>query len=68
MAESVIETQGLLKSFKGHNALNGLDLNVPAGSTYGNSYAVTAAGAAGKTVTVYVAYGGSTASATLTIN
>lgn len=35
MSDFVIETIGLCKSFKGQPALNGLDLNVPAGSIFG---------------------------------
>jgi len=35
MSDFVIETTGLRKSFKGHAALNGLDLRVPAGSVFG---------------------------------
>ena len=53
MAESVIETQGLLKSFKGLNALNGLDLNVPAGSIFG----FLGRNGAGKTTTIKLLMG-----------
>lgn len=35
MSESVIETAGLCKTFHGHQALRGLDLEVPRGSIFG---------------------------------
>ena len=53
MAYPVIETQGLQKSFKGINALNGLDLTVPAGSIYG----FLGRNGAGKTTTIKLLMG-----------
>jgi ABC-2 type transport system ATP-binding protein len=53
MADPVIETQGLHKSFKGHEALSGLDLNVPAGSIFG----FLGRNGAGKTTTIKLLMG-----------
>lgn len=53
MADAVIETQGLQKSFKGHEALTGLNLNVPAGSIYG----FLGRNGAGKTTTIKLLMG-----------
>jgi ABC-2 type transport system ATP-binding protein len=53
MADPVIETQGLHKSFKGHDALTGLNLNVPAGSIYG----FLGRNGAGKTTTIKLLMG-----------
>ncbi len=53
MADSVIETSGLRKSFKGNIALNGLDLNVPAGSIFG----FLGRNGAGKTTTIKLLMG-----------
>lgn len=53
MANPLIETQGLLKSFKGINALNGLDLSVPAGSIFG----FLGRNGAGKTTTIKLLMG-----------
>ncbi|MGO8732780.1 MAG: ATP-binding cassette domain-containing protein [Terriglobia bacterium] len=53
MADPVIETQGLLKSFKGLNALNGLNLSVPAGSIFG----FLGRNGAGKTTTIKLLMG-----------
>ena len=48
MGDLVIETRGLHKKFKGHAALAGLDLEVPAGSIYG----FLGRNGAGKTTTI----------------
>lgn len=48
MSDFVIETQELRKSFKGHAALRGLDLRVPAGSIFG----FLGRNGAGKTTTI----------------
>ncbi|MDQ2712602.1 MAG: ABC transporter ATP-binding protein [Acidobacteriota bacterium] len=48
MNKFVIETMGLRKSFKGQAALNGLDLQVPAGSIFG----FLGRNGAGKTTTI----------------
>jgi ABC-2 type transport system ATP-binding protein len=53
MIDSVIETRGLRKSFKGNVALNGLDLNVPAGSIFG----FLGRNGAGKTTTIKLLMG-----------
>ncbi len=53
MTDPVIETQGLRKSFKGHAALSGLDLNVPAGSIFG----FLGRNGAGKTTTIKLLMG-----------
>ena len=53
MADPLIETQGLLKSFKGLNALNGLNLSVPAGSIFG----FLGRNGAGKTTTIKLLMG-----------
>ena len=53
MTDPVIETQGLLKSFKGLNALNGLNLSVPAGSIFG----FLGRNGAGKTTTIKLLMG-----------
>jgi ABC-2 type transport system ATP-binding protein len=53
MSDPVIETQGLLKSFKGLNALNGLNLSVPAGSIFG----FLGRNGAGKTTTIKLLMG-----------
>ncbi len=53
MADPVIETQGLLKSFKGLHALNGLNLSVPAGSIFG----FLGRNGAGKTTTIKLLMG-----------
>jgi ABC-2 type transport system ATP-binding protein len=53
MADPVIETQGLQKSFKGLDALSGLDLNVPAGSIFG----FLGRNGAGKTTTIKLLMG-----------
>jgi ABC-2 type transport system ATP-binding protein len=53
MADPVIETQGLHKSFKGHEALSGLNLNVPAGSIFG----FLGRNGAGKTTTIKLLMG-----------
>jgi ABC-2 type transport system ATP-binding protein len=53
MADAVIETQGLQKSFKGHEALTALNLNVPAGSIYG----FLGRNGAGKTTTIKLLMG-----------
>jgi len=51
--ESIIETGALHKAFKGHHALNGLDLRVPAGSIFG----FLGRNGAGKTTTMKVLMG-----------
>lgn len=48
MSEFIIETNQLCKSFKGHPALRGLDLQVPAGSIFG----FLGRNGAGKTTTI----------------
>lgn len=48
MSDFIIETSQLKKSFKGHEALRGLDLRVPAGSIYG----FLGRNGAGKTTTI----------------
>ena len=53
MQESIIETGALHKAFKGHHALNGLDLRVPAGSIFG----FLGRNGAGKTTTMKVLMG-----------
>jgi len=53
MSDFVIETTGLRKSFKGHAALNGLDLRVPAGSVFG----LLGRNGAGKTTTIKLLMG-----------
>jgi ABC-2 type transport system ATP-binding protein len=53
MIDSVIETRGLRKSFKGNVALNGLDLKVPAGSIFG----FLGRNGAGKTTTIKLLMG-----------
>jgi ABC-2 type transport system ATP-binding protein len=53
MADPVIETQELHKSFKGHEALSGLNLNVPAGSIFG----FLGRNGAGKTTTIKLLMG-----------
>jgi len=53
MANPVIETQALQKSFKGLNALNGLNLSVPAGSIFG----FLGRNGAGKTTTIKLLMG-----------
>ncbi len=53
MSDFVIETVGLRKSFKGQAALNGLDLNVPAGSIFG----FLGRNGAGKTTTIKLLMG-----------
>ena len=53
MADPVIETQGLQKSFKGLDALSGLDLSVPAGSIFG----FLGRNGAGKTTTIKLLMG-----------
>ena len=53
MTDSVIETHELRKSFKGNVALNGLDLNVPAGSIFG----FLGRNGAGKTTTIKLLMG-----------
>jgi ABC-2 type transport system ATP-binding protein len=53
MAEFVIETRELRKSFKSNVALNGLDLNVPAGSIFG----FLGRNGAGKTTTIKLLMG-----------
>jgi ABC-2 type transport system ATP-binding protein len=59
MSDFVIEAAGLRKSFKGHPALNGLDLKVPAGSIFG----FLGRNGAGKTTTIKVLMGMSKADA-----
>jgi ABC-2 type transport system ATP-binding protein len=53
MADPVIETQELHKSFKGNEALSGLNLNVPAGSIFG----FLGRNGAGKTTTIKLLMG-----------
>lgn len=53
MADPVIETQGLLKSFKGLHALTGLNLTVPTGSIFG----FLGRNGAGKTTTIKLLMG-----------
>ena len=53
MSDFVIEISGLKKSFKGQPALNGLDLNVPAGSIFG----FLGRNGAGKTTTIKLLMG-----------
>src|SRR5258705_11544149 len=53
MSEAIIEARGLHKSFKGTPALNGLDLEVPAGSIFG----FLGRNGAGKTTTIKVLLG-----------
>lgn len=53
MSDFVIETIGLRKSFKGATALNGLDLQVPAGSIFG----FLGRNGAGKTTTIKLLMG-----------
>jgi ABC-2 type transport system ATP-binding protein len=53
MSDSVIETTGLCKSFKGQPALNGLDLEVPRGSIFG----FLGRNGAGKTTTIKLLMG-----------
>lgn len=53
MSDFVIETIGLHKSFKGQAALNGLDLQVPAGSIFG----FLGRNGAGKTTTIKLLMG-----------
>jgi ABC-2 type transport system ATP-binding protein len=53
MADPVIATQGLEKSFKGHEALSGLNLSVPAGSIFG----FLGRNGAGKTTTIKLLMG-----------
>jgi ABC-2 type transport system ATP-binding protein len=53
MSDCVIETAALHKSFKGHHALRGLDLQVPAGSIYG----FLGRNGAGKTTTLKLLMG-----------
>ncbi|MGH9654424.1 MAG: ATP-binding cassette domain-containing protein, partial [Bryobacteraceae bacterium] len=48
-----METAGLRKSFKGHPALNGLDLKVPVGSIFG----FLGRNGAGKTTTIKILMG-----------
>jgi ABC-2 type transport system ATP-binding protein len=48
MSDAVIEIDGLRKSFRGHTALDGLDLRVPAGSVFG----FLGRNGAGKTTTI----------------
>ncbi len=53
MNDPVIETKGLAKSFKGHPALTGLDIRVPAGSIFG----FLGRNGAGKTTTIRLLMG-----------
>lgn len=53
MAESVIAVHGLKKAFKGHEALRGLDLEVPQGSIFG----FLGRNGAGKTTTMKILMG-----------
>lgn len=53
MSDFVIETHELRKSFRGNVALNGLDLNVPAGSIFG----FLGRNGAGKTTTIKLLMG-----------
>jgi len=53
MSEAIIEARGLHKSFKGTPALNGLDLDVPAGSIFG----FLGRNGAGKTTTIKLLMG-----------
>jgi len=53
MADPVITTQELKKAFNGHYALNGLNLNVPAGSIFG----FLGRNGAGKTTTIKLLMG-----------
>jgi ABC-2 type transport system ATP-binding protein len=53
MRDFIIESTGLCKSFKGHPALSGLDLRVPAGSIFG----FLGRNGAGKTTTIKLLMG-----------
>ena len=53
MSDFIIEATGLCKSFKGHPALSGLDLRVPAGSIFG----FLGRNGAGKTTTIKLLMG-----------
>ena len=53
MSDFAIEASGIRKSFKGHTALNGLDLRVPAGSIFG----FLGRNGAGKTTTIKILMG-----------
>ena len=53
MTQLAIETSGLRKSFKGHEALSGLDLAVPRGSIFG----FLGRNGAGKTTTIRILMG-----------
>lgn len=53
MVDPIVETQDLRKSFKGHPALNGLGLSVPAGSIFG----FLGRNGAGKTTTIKLLMG-----------